>query len=127
MQHICGINPNDVLKEKDLANIYRGAVVEQFVGQELLSAGGTENSKVYYWSRAKKSSSSEVDYLIVKDGEIFPIEVKSGPAGKLKSMHIFLDEHSHSRKGFVMSPTAYQEQNVEKLVFVPVYTRFRQN
>ncbi len=125
MQHICGINPNEVLKKKNLSNIYKGAIVEQFVGQELLAAGGTENLKVYYWSRAKKNSTAEVDYLILKDGAIFPVEVKSGPAGKLKSMHIFLDEHPDCRKGYVMSPVAFNEQDVKKLVFVPVYARFK--
>jgi len=125
MQHICRINPNEVLKEKNLSNIYKGAIVEQFVGQELLAAGGTENLKVYYWSRAKKNSTAEVDYLIVKDGEIFPVEVKSGPAGKLKSMHIFLDEHPDCRKGYVMSPVVFKKQEVKKLVFAPVYSRFK--
>jgi len=124
MQHICGINPNEMIKEKNLSNIYKGALVEQFVGQELLAAGGTENLKVYYWSRAKKNSTAEVDYLITKDGEIFPVEVKSGPAGKLKSMHIFLDEHPDSQKGYVMSPVAFKKQEIKNLVFVPVYTRF---
>ncbi len=124
MQHICGIYPNEVLQEKDLSNVYKGALAEQFVGQELLAAGGTENLKLYYWSRAKKNSAAEIDYLIIKDGEIFPVEVKSGPAGKLKSMHIFLDEHPHSRHGYVMSPVAFQQQKVNKLVFAPVYARF---
>ncbi len=124
MQHVCGINPGELLKEKNLSNIYKGAIAEQFVGQELLAAGGTENEKVYYWSRAKKNSTAEVDYLILKDGVIFPVEVKSGPAGKLKSMHIFLNEHPDLKTGYVLSPVACKKQAVDKIIFVPVYTRF---
>ncbi len=124
MQHICGINPADVLNENDLSKIYKGALAEQFIGQELLAAGGSENSKVYYWARAKKNSSAELDYLFVKDGEVLPVEVKSGPAGKLKSMHIFLKEHPNSPKGYVMSPTVYDKQRVDRIVFVPIYSRF---
>ena len=124
MQYHCGIHPSDILNEKDLSRVYKGALAEQFVGQELLAAGGSENFKLFYWSRAKKSSSAEVDYLYVKNGRIFPIEVKSGPAGKLKSLHIFLDEHPNVEKGYVMSPALFEKQTAAKLLFMPVYTRF---
>jgi len=124
MQHHCGINPLNVLQSSDLSNIYQGALAEQFVGQELLAAGGSENFKLFYWSRAKKSSSAEVDYLYVKDGEVLPVEVKSGPAGKLKSLHIFLNERPHVDRGFVMSPALFEKKCVDKLLFIPIYTRF---
>jgi uncharacterized protein len=124
MQYACGINPYDILKHKDLSNVYKGALAEQFVGQELIAAGGSENFKMFYWSRAKKSSSAEIDYLYVKNGEIFPIEVKSGSAGKLKSMHIFLKEHPEISTAYVMSPVSFQEQKVDKLTFIAFYTRF---
>jgi len=90
----------------------------------MLASGGSENFKLYYWSRAKKSSSAEVDYLYVKNGQIFPLEVKSGPAGKLKSMHIFLKEHPGVEKGYVMSSGLFEQQKAENLLFMPVYTRF---
>ena len=124
MQYHCGIHPSDILNANDLANVYRGALAEQFVGQELLAAGGSENFKIFYWSRAKKSSSAEVDYLYAKNGRIFPIEVKSGPAGKLKSLHIFMNEYPNVKKGYVMSPIVFERQTVDKLIFIPVYTRF---
>ncbi|MDA3788256.1 MAG: ATP-binding protein [Desulfobacula sp.] len=124
MQYNCGIQPSDILKAKDLSNVYRGALAEQFVGQELLAAGGSENFKLFYWSRAKKSSSAEVDYLYVKNSRIFPIEVKSGPAGKLKSLHLFIKEHPNVEKGYVMSPMVFEKQDVDKFMFIPVYTRF---
>ena len=124
MQYNCGIQPSDILKAKDLSNVYRGALAEQFVGQELLAAGGSENFKLFFWSRAKKSSSAEVDYLYVKNSRIFPIEVKSGPAGKLKSLHLFINEHPSVEKGYVMSPVVFERQDVDKFMFIPVYTRF---
>ncbi len=124
MQYHCGINPSDILNEKDLSRIYKGALAEQFVGQEMLAAGGSENFRMFYWSRAKKSSSAEVDYLYVKNGMIFPIEVKSGPSGRLKSLHIFLDEHPNAGKGYVMSPKFSEKQTDAKLLFMPVYTKF---
>ena len=124
MQYHCGIHPSDILNEKDLLRVYKGALAEQFVGQELLAAEGSENFNLFYWSRARKSSSAEVDYLFVKKGGIFPIEVKSGPAGKLKSLHIFLKEHPHVERGYVMSQALYEKQAVAELLFIPMYTRF---
>ncbi len=124
MQYACGINPSDILTERDLNKMYKGALTEQCIGQELIAAGGSENHKLFYWSRAKKSSSAEVDFLFVNNGQIYPIEVKSGPAGKLKSLHIFLSEHPDIKKGYVMSPIVFEKQLVEKVVFIPIYTRF---
>ena len=124
MQYHCGIHPADILNQTDLSKVYKGALAEQFVGQEMLAAGGSENLKMFYWSRAKKSSSAEVDYLYVKKGRIFPVEVKSGPAGKLKSLHIFLQEHPNVERGYVMSPALFETQTAENLLFLPMYTRF---
>lgn len=121
MQYACGIDANSILKEKDLSRIYKGALVEQFVGQELIATGGSENRKLYYWSRRKKNSSAEIDYLIVKEGKIYPVEVKSGPAGRLKSMHIYLNEIQNSSKGYVLSTAVHKKQLVNNLVFLPYY------
>jgi uncharacterized protein len=124
MQYVCGMDPAAILADKDLSVIYQEALAEQFVGQELLAAGGSENGKLFYWARDKKSSNAEIDYLKVHKGAVFPIEVKSGPAGRLKSLHLFLAEHPQVNKGVVMSPAGNQCQRVEKLLFVPVYARF---
>jgi len=79
--------PVDVeYRKTDLLNIYRGAMAEQFVGQEL-SISQKEN--IYYWSRRAKSSSAEVDFVVTIDGRIYPVEVKSGSSGRLKSLHLF--------------------------------------
>lgn len=125
VQYNCGISAADIIKAKDLSHIYRGALAEQFVGQEMVAAGGSETRKMYYWARDKKSSSAEVDYLYVHEGSIFPIEVKSGPKGKLKSLHIFMQEHPDIKTGYVMSPIVFGKQRVDNITFIPVYTRFK--
>lgn len=124
MQHACGVDAVRIKTEKDLSNIYQGALVEQFVGQELLSAGGSENRKLYYWSRMKKGSSAEIDYLIIKKGEIYPVEVKSGPVGRLKSMHLYLKEVG-AEKGIVLSPATHEKQIVDNILFLPFYTELK--
>ncbi len=84
--------------DKDLIN--RGAIVEAFVGQELLcyvSPKGKNN--LYFWKRDTVGATSEVDYLYDKQGMVIPIEVKSGVGSTLRSMHQFLLEHEKSSYG----------------------------
>ncbi len=102
----------------DLLSIFRGAMAEQFVGQELISAGHYD---LHYWSRQSKSSSAEVDFLIEKQNEIIPVKVKSGAYGKLKSMHILFNTYPNVKKGFVFSDAPYGEIKGQKLIFMPLY------
>ncbi|MFQ5628707.1 MAG: ATP-binding protein [bacterium] len=122
MQYICGIPPSSVLEQTNLLDVYRGALAEQFVGQELLLHSGSENDKLYYWNRMKKGSSAEVDFLIAREGEIYPVEVKSGQPGRLKSMKIFMDEHPHCRWGIVLNTGNIHTKREHKLKFMPLYT-----
>ncbi len=122
MQHICGIDPLETINSSDLNSVYKGALAEQFVGQELLASGGSENLKLYYWNRMKKGSTAEVDFVIVRGAKIYPVEVKSGAAGKMRSMHQFLSEYSEIEKGFVLSSDIYEKQVFGKLIFMPLYS-----
>ena len=122
MQHICGIDPLETINSSDLTSVYKGAIAEQFVGQELLASGGSENLKLYYWNRMKKGSTAEVDFVISRGGKLYPVEVKSGAAGKMRSMHQLLSEHSEIEKGFVLSSDIYEKQAFGKLIFMPLYS-----
>jgi len=115
---ICGLNVNEQIFNKDLLSIYNGALAEQFVGQELLACG-SEN--LYYWARDAKSSSAEVDYLIENNGEIIPLEIKSGAAGRLKSLHLLLKSYPDISHGYVLSQRPYSELPEQKLIFMPLY------
>jgi hypothetical protein len=52
------------------------------------------------------------------------MQYNSGPTGKLKSLHLFLEEHQKIKTGYVMSPTAFEKQKIDNIVFIPIYTRF---
>ena len=47
---------------------------------------------LYFWTRDNPKSSAEIDYLIQRNEQIIPVEVKSGKSGKMQSMHLFLKE-----------------------------------
>ncbi|MBI5528998.1 MAG: AAA family ATPase [Deltaproteobacteria bacterium] len=122
MQRMCGVNAGEVLMGTDLLDVHRGALCEQFVGQEIFFAGGSELGKMYCWSRGVKSSNAEIDYLLVRERKIHPVEVKSGPAGKLRSLHVFLDEHPESGDAYVLG-TSPETGQVGRIRFLPLYAR----
>ena len=86
------INLSNLLLQ-DLLLINQGAITEQFVGQELLAYQNPEEEpELYFWERDKKGSQAEVDYVVNLEGNIVPIEVKSGKIGRLKSLKQFMSE-----------------------------------
>ena len=117
MQHLCGMPVDVEYAKTDLLDIHAGAMAEQFVGQELLAAG----QELHYWARSAKSSTAEVDFLIVNHGAICPIEVKSGVSGRLRSLHMLLETYESCPRGYVFSTARYSELPEQKLVFLPLY------
>lgn len=90
MTQSCGLTA-EILLAEDVLRVNDGAVSEQFVGQELLAySKRTEPGQLFFWKREKPGSSAEVDYIINVDSQIVPIEVKSGAAGRLKSLQLFI-------------------------------------
>lgn len=83
----------DLLFTQDLMLLDKGAIAEQFVGQELLAyQDPLDEPQLYYWTREDKSSTAEVDYVLNFDSTITPIEVKAGKTGTLKSLHLLMKE-----------------------------------
>jgi hypothetical protein len=54
-------------------------------------------------------------------GRIVPIEVKSGPAGKLRSLHLLLREYPECAPGLVLSEAPFAGLPEQGLMFVPLY------
>ncbi len=118
MQRLSGLRADVEYARADLLQVYHGALAEQFVGQELLAATGGE---LYYWAREERGSTAEVDYLIDAGGRVMPIEVKAGPAGRLRSMRMLLERYPAAAPGVVVSAGAYATLPEQRLVFVPLY------
>jgi hypothetical protein len=118
MQHLTGMPVDVEYARTDLLTIHQGAMAEQFVGQELVASGQNE---LYYWSREAKSSTAEVDFLMVSGGRIHPVEVKSGAAGRLKSLHLLLKSQPDNMIGYVFSSAPYAELPEQNLIFLPLY------
>lgn len=77
----------------DFLFVNEGALAEQFVGQEIMA--GTANDifpQAHFWIREVVGSEAEVDYLIGVNGDVYPVEVKAGKTGTLKSLRLFMKE-----------------------------------
>jgi len=94
MNYFLGIQ-TDILGTDDLNKIHQGTIIEHLVGQELLSGQFNPLSSLHFWTREKKTSQAEVDFVYPHEGQLIPIEVKSGRSGALKSLHLFMDEAPH--------------------------------
>ena len=86
---------SELIGTKNLEATYNGLVIEHLVGQELLTLNKFTLTALPFWVREKNTSSAEVDYLHLYKGKLIPVEVKSGEVGKLKSLHLFMDEAPH--------------------------------
>ena len=118
MQNSCGLQGRLSIEE-DFLQINAGSVAEQFVGQELAAYSDRHQQVgLYFWAREKRGSMAEVDYVINIGSDIFPVEVKSGKEGRLKSLRMFIEEKK-SRLGirFSQDKLSYYD----KILSIPLY------
>jgi predicted AAA+ superfamily ATPase len=94
VNYVAGLQ-KELFGTKDISEAWRGKVAEQIVGQELLAANSRFSHKRHFWVRNGKGSEAEVDFLLIFDGLVIPIEVKPGLNSKLRSLHLFMDEAEH--------------------------------
>jgi uncharacterized protein len=77
----------------NLITASEGMLAEQFVAQELLHIiPAWLNPELFYWSREEKNSNAEIDFIYQHHNKIYPVEVKAGKTGTLKSMQMYLFE-----------------------------------
>lgn len=117
MNRVMGIDYNETLNHKNLLAIYRGQLAEQFVGQEFNTA---TNRQLYYWARDAKNSNAEIDYLLLRDGEFYPIEIKDGPSGKLRSLHLYRKTYDPPYS-IVFHAGRMSIIEAENIIFLPLY------
>lgn len=100
--------------------VNKGALVEAFIGQELLAyEHPMREAQLYYWQREARGAEAEMDYVIQQGSHIIPIEVKSGKGTAMKSMTSFLDTHAESPYGIRFSTNNYSVH--EKVHSYPLY------
>ena len=98
MNALVGLNWQSIVQMDQSRLVNEGAIAEQFVGQHLLEMlAGTANQDLNYWLREGRSVNAEVDYVLGLNGQVLPVEIKSGATGSLKSLHQFVGEKAVAR------------------------------
>ena len=109
-----------LFSQGELSLVNKGALAEQWVGQQLLSLSpASEKPTLFFWSNDARGTQSEIDYLWQKEDKIIPIEVKAGNNRQMKSLKIYLEKFQ-APYGIRIShaPLAWES---EKLLSVPYY------
>lgn len=84
---MCRLPGRVILEGNQLFIEFKGSLTENYVAQGLKTAHG---GVLYYWTSEKEA---EVDFLVEDDGEIFPLEVKSGASSKKKSLLVYKEKY----------------------------------
>jgi predicted AAA+ superfamily ATPase len=95
LNYMAGIR-NEIIGSSDLSSVYQGIMIEHLTGQELLANQYSALSELCFWTRERSQSTAEVDFLFPFNGQLIPIETKSGKTGTLRSLHQFMDIAPHS-------------------------------
>ncbi|HLF67112.1 MAG TPA: ATP-binding protein [Gammaproteobacteria bacterium] len=74
------VEPAIILDAHLLFQEFKGALIENFVAQELTA---TLNKKLHYWG---SESTAEVDFIFTIAAQIYPLEVKAGTTKHKKSL-----------------------------------------
>lgn len=83
--------PGQALMHSPLELVNQGILAEQFVGQQLLySQKGPARPELYYWHPPKAEGQAEIDFLFSFDNRVYPLEVKSGAGGTIKSLQSYI-------------------------------------
>ncbi len=82
------VSPQIIIQPNQLFKEFNGAFIENFVASEL---SDFLNRELYYWS---SKGAAEVDFIISKNKNILPVEVKSGTSRNLKSLQVYAEKYA---------------------------------
>ena len=106
------VQPDQILLGDNIFTEYKGSFTEIFVMQQLVADGFT----AYYWS--KEQSDGELDFIIQKDTNLIPMEVKAEENVRSRSLSQFIKKHPEY-KGLRISMRGFQEQ--DWMLNIPLY------
>jgi len=94
---------------------YQGYIAENFVAQELRANG---IKTLYCW----QGRTAEVEFLLEKEGQIIPVEVKSGRVTQSKSLKVYTDRYRPSL-AYVLSAKNITRRHIRH--YLPLYMASR--
>ncbi len=103
-----------ILSSLEMNNQFLGSMAENYVAQEFNAKGYT----LVYW---KNNNTAELDFVIQKENEIIPVEVKKGKRTRSASMRLFSNKYNTSYALRISMKNFGFENNIKS---VPLYAVF---
>lgn len=104
--------PRFAVDNETIFSEYKGAFMENMVASELARL---PHGALYYWI---SEGIAEVDFILVRDQEIVPLEVKSGLNRNIKSLRVYADKFK-PRQILRTSPRNFDQIN--DFINIPLY------
>lgn len=108
-----GLTARTILQGDKLFEEFKGALTEQYVFQQLRVDSETD---IFYWT--SDTGNAELDFLIQREDEIVPIEVKAEENLQAKSLRTFCEKYK-KKNAIRTSMSDYREQ--DWMTNVPLY------
>lgn len=106
------LDARTILEGSEIFVEFKGALAEQYVQQQLVS--DTPYTPFYY----SASSHNEIDFVLQREGQIFPLEVKAAENLRSKSLRAYCDKFNPAM-AVRTSLSGYREQ--EWMINIPLY------
>ena len=105
---------NDILYMVEELNDFKGGMTENYVNVQLAING----YNTYYWESER---GAEIDFVIQRDGQLIPIEVKSADNTRAKSLKVYMDTYKPAY-AIILSAKNFAFEDNKKVV--PLYAAF---
>lgn len=108
------LSAEDILYMVEELNDFKGGMTENYVNVQLSINGYS----TYYWESGR---GAEIDFVIQRNGELIPIEVKSADNTRAKSLKVYMDTHKPAY-AIKLSGKNFAFEDNKKIV--PLYAAF---
>lgn len=105
---------NDILYMVEELNDFKGGMVENYVNVQLTING----YRTYYWESER---GAEIDFIIQREGQLIPIEVKSADNTRAKSLKVYMDTY---RPAYAIKLSTKNFGFEDNKKIVPLYAAF---
>ena len=106
------LDARSILEKNELFTEFKGALTEQYVYQQIISE--TEYTPYYF----SASSHTEIDFLIQKEGQVIPLEVKAEENVKAKSLKAYFNKYNSP---YAVRTSMMDYRKEEWMVNIPLY------
>ena len=105
---------NDILYMVEEINDFKGGMTENYVNVQLSING----YHTYYWESER---GAEIDFIVQRDGQLIPIEVKSADNTRAKSLKVYMDTY---KPAYAIKLSAKNFGFEDNKKIIPLYAAF---